>query len=319
MNKSLTSECKPTKLENVVGHTEILRTITSMVNEGTIRNFTFFGETPGTGKTLTAELIGLELFGDDSDMCVHNFNASMNSSVEFIRDELSTILSQSNISGYEFVLFIIDEADGTSKQYQFALRRFIEDNETRAKFILICNNLGKIIRALQSRCKPLFFAPLFERDIITRLQKICKGKHIEVADGVLQRIAEISEGSLRNAISTLDMLRFLRRKIKIEDVSGAKLAINRIAETYVFAKQGKFISARAKSIETMKEFGIPPDRVVSSFMDICMRDKKISMPIRAQMVSEIGRTHYEMGNSLSQMIQMQSLFARIAYICQAGA
>jgi len=317
--KPLVEEFAPRHLSDVYGHVDITKTLSAMVDQGTIRNMIFYGEEPGTGKTATAQCIGRELYGDDYINCVYNFNASLKSSVEFIRTELSEIMSYEVPSGYDFIFIIIDEADWTSPSYQAALRRFIEDNEDRARFCIICNYLNKIIPPIQSRCRPLFFAPLFERDIVSRLQYICEEKDIKYEDGVLQKIAEYSGGSMRNAINDLDFLRFKRRQIKVEDVEKSELAINKIIEAYELAKTGKFISARTKILETMKTMGVSLTNIVYRFMDISLRDKKISAPVKARFMDEIARTHFEMISAPSQMIQVQGLLARIAYIAKKEA
>jgi replication factor C subunit 2/4 len=316
----LVEEFAPQYLSDVVGQVENVKKLRGMIEHGTMRNLLFHGETPGTGKTCTARCIGRELYGEDYDLCVYNFNASDKNSVEFIREELKEIVSSYNPTGHPFILIIIDEADGTSKQYQFALRRFIEDNIKRARFILICNKKGRILRPIQSRCRPMFFGPLQDDEIVFKLKEICEKKKIEYEDGVLQKIVELSDGSMREAESDLDILRLEhRRKLLKTDVDSADLTGNKIVEVYELAKEGKFIGAKNKVIETMKATGLSPEQIIEKMQGVCLRDKKESALTKARIIDQIGRTHYEIGESLSMMVQVQSLMARISLITKGNS
>jgi len=290
-----------------------MRILRAMVDVGTMRNFIFYGESPGTGKTSTAQAIGYDLFGDRYDEAVYHFNASQNASVKWIREQLTRIMNYELPPDIPFFLIIIDEADGTKKDgYQLVMRRFIEEWYWKARFIVCCNYLRKIIQPIQSRCRPLFFAPLHERDIVSRLQTIVDAEKIDVADGVIAKIADISEGRLRDAIETLDMLRFLRRTIEIKDVDQSEVGLSYIEKIYECAKAGHFIKARNAAIEAMTETGIDTFNLVGKMMFVAMRDTSVKASVKAQIGSEIARTHYEMTTAPSTMIQLQGLLNRVS-------
>ncbi|KOB77082.1 Replication factor C (Activator 1) 5 [Operophtera brumata] len=52
----------------------------------------------------------------------------------------------------------------------------IEKYTENVRFCIICNYLGKIIPALQSRCTRFRFAPLAQKQIIPRLQEIANAE-----------------------------------------------------------------------------------------------------------------------------------------------
>jgi replication factor C small subunit len=56
------------------------------------------------------------------------------------------------------------------------LRRIIEDTAKICRFILIANNVSKIIDPIQSRCATFKFTTVSEEDIIGRLEMISKKK-----------------------------------------------------------------------------------------------------------------------------------------------
>jgi replication factor C subunit 3/5 len=71
-----------------------------------------------------------------------------------------------------FKLIILDEADALTQTAQNALRRVIEQYTKNARFCIICNYVGKIIPAVQSRCTRFRFAPLELSQIEERLQTV---------------------------------------------------------------------------------------------------------------------------------------------------
>ena len=69
-------------------------------------------------------------------------------------------------------LVILDECDAMTSDAQFALRRVIEKYVKNVRFCLICNYVGKIISALQSRCTKFRFGPLSEDQMLGRLREV---------------------------------------------------------------------------------------------------------------------------------------------------
>ena len=73
-----------------------------------------------------------------------------------------------------FKIIILDEADEMTSDAQTALRRIIEDTAKICRFILIANNISKIIDPIQSRCAIFKFTSVSEEDVIGRLEQIAK-------------------------------------------------------------------------------------------------------------------------------------------------
>ena len=118
-------------------------------------NLLFAGQ-PGTGKSTAAVVIGYEL-----GYTIHEFNASDERGIDFIRNRVKTLCQTSGL--WNKNLIFLDEADGLTKPAQEALRRIMET--TDAIFILTCNNITSIIPALQSRCTKFTFKPYSGKDV----------------------------------------------------------------------------------------------------------------------------------------------------------
>jgi replication factor C subunit 2/4 len=60
---------------------------------------------------------------------------------------------------------------------------------------LACNDSGKLIEPIQSRCAIVRFARINDEEVKKRVR--------EVAEGGVDAIAEIAEGDMRNAMNSL--------------------------------------------------------------------------------------------------------------------
>ena len=103
-------------------------------------------------------------------------------------------------------LIVIEDADHLGHIRQAYLRRMMETVGAASRFVLIARAPSRIIDALRSRSQ-MIRIPSTGRDIITTtLTEIAQRNGFEPADGVLEDIAYISDGNLKKAIFTLEML-----------------------------------------------------------------------------------------------------------------
>ena len=103
-------------------------------------------------------------------------------------------------------LIVIEDADYLGHIRQAYLRRMMETVGAASRFVLIARAPSRIIDALRSRSQ-MIRIPSTGRDIITTtLSEIAERNGCEPADGVLEDIAYISDGNLKKAIFTLEML-----------------------------------------------------------------------------------------------------------------
>lgn len=194
-----------------------------MCEEGHVPDLLLVGP-PGTGKTSTALAIGHALEAD-----VHEFNASDERGIDFIRTNVKQVATQRGYS--DLTLILLDEADGLTKQAQDALRRTIEKGH--ALFILTANEEANIIPALRSRCHTLHFEPYKQKHVIEFLNKnfphLCKSQ--PDWDGVsTNQITIAFNGDLRSlgiAAQTVQDAKELMNMatIKAEMLSVASLSI----------------------------------------------------------------------------------------------
>jgi replication factor C subunit 3/5 len=97
--------------------------------------------------------------------------------IDVVREQIKSFASSKSMFASEgYKLIILDEADAMTQVAQNALRRVIEKYTKNVRFCIICNYVGKIIPAVQSRCTRFRFAPLKEDQIKTRLDFVAENE-----------------------------------------------------------------------------------------------------------------------------------------------
>jgi len=103
-------------------------------------------------------------------------------------------------------LIVIEDADYLGHIRQAYLRRMMETVGAASRFVLIARAPSRIIDALRSRSQMIRIPSAGREIITTTLSEIAERNGCEPADGVLADIAYISDGNLKKAIFTLEML-----------------------------------------------------------------------------------------------------------------
>lgn len=99
-----------------------------------------------------------------------------------------------------------------------ALLKTLEEPPAHAVFILATTELHKLPATILSRCQRFDFKKPSVKEIVKRLQYILEAENIKAEKSVLERIAYLSEGGLRDAESLLGQLLSLGIKdVKEED------------------------------------------------------------------------------------------------------
>ena len=221
------------KLENILGQDQIIKMLQPYLNkDNNIQNqnlphLIFYGP-PGTGKTSTILALAYELFGPKR---VHErileLNASDNKGINFVRGDIKNFSNTINgtadpdYPSPNFKIIILDEADSMTPDAQAALRKSMEKTADKTKFCIICNYVNKIIEPIKSRCVPIYFKPLSNKILLSKLKFIAQNEKINFKDEIFNTIIDISEGDTRNAINILyhaSCILNCNKKISVEDI-----------------------------------------------------------------------------------------------------
>ena len=103
-------------------------------------------------------------------------------------------------------IIVIEDADYLGHKRQPLLRRMMEATSQTSRFIFTAQTPSRLIDALRSRTQHIRFTGVPRKQIESRLQEICVAEDVEPVRGILGDIAHISDGNLRKAIFTTELL-----------------------------------------------------------------------------------------------------------------
>ena len=141
---------RPRTIEDCILPDSIKDTFKSFVEAGDVPDLLLVGP-PGSGKT-TVAMAMLDELGLDYIL----MNSSLVGNIDTLRTDIMGFATSVSFTGKrKFV--ILDEADGTTRNFQQGLRSFMEHYSKNCGFILTANYSNKIIDALHSRCSVVDF------------------------------------------------------------------------------------------------------------------------------------------------------------------
>ena len=142
---------RPKSIDDCILTPQLKNVFTSLRDKGEIMNLLLSGSA-GTGKTTVARALCEDL---NCDYIIIN-GSDEGRSIDVLRDKIKKFVSTVSTNSKPKVV-IIDEADYLGLAVQPALRNFIEEFSSNARFILTCNYKHKIIQPLHSRCSVIDF------------------------------------------------------------------------------------------------------------------------------------------------------------------
>ncbi|XP_033222282.1 replication factor C subunit 5 [Belonocnema kinseyi] len=194
---------RPAKLDDLISHEEIIRTINKFIEENQLPHLLLYGP-PGTGKTSTILACARKLYTPAQfNSMVLELNASDDRGIGIVRGQILSFASTGTIYRSGYKLIILDEADAMTNDAQNALRRIIEKYTDNVRFCIICNYLSKIIPALQSRCTKFRFGPLASEQILPRLEYVIEQEKLTVSEDGKKALMTLSGGDMRKVINVL--------------------------------------------------------------------------------------------------------------------
>ncbi|KAF8767711.1 replication factor C subunit 5-like [Argiope bruennichi] len=194
---------RPEKLDDLIAHEDIIRTINKFIKEDRLPHLLFYGP-PGTGKTSTILACAKQIYSPaEFSSMVLELNASDDRGIGVVREQILSFASTRTIFKSGFKLIILDEADAMTNDAQNALRRVIEKFTENTRFCLICNYLSKITPAIQSRCTRFRFGPLSNKQILPRLEHVIEKENLNVTKDGKKALMDLAQGDMRKVINVL--------------------------------------------------------------------------------------------------------------------
>jgi DNA polymerase-3 subunit gamma/tau len=218
--KALYRLYRPQSFDEVVGQKYILQTLKNAIKENKITHAYLFSGPRGTGKTSMAKLLAkaLNCTSDEEKPCgkcenclaiangshpdVIEIDAASNNGVNEVR-ELIDKVKYAPISG-KYKVYIIDEVHMMSAAAFNALLKTLEEPPAHVIFILATTEPQKVLPTVLSRCQRFDFGRLSSSDLKKRIETVLNSEKIDFEEGVVDLIATLAEGGMRDALGILD-------------------------------------------------------------------------------------------------------------------
>lgn len=123
---------------------------------------------------------------------------------DYAKSELLNILKNRKL----FKVVIINKIDNLSYYAQASLRRTMEKYSNSCKFILISDQLSKIIEPIRSRCLMIRVPLPSNEQILETLLHICKKENLNIPWIKLKEIMDNSDNKVNHAIWLLEMYKY---------------------------------------------------------------------------------------------------------------
>lgn len=264
-----------------------------------------------THNTSSILALARQMYGPNYKRYILELNASDDRGIDIVRSKIPIF---AKTKSDDMRLVILDEADAMTVDAQSALRRVMELYIRNCRFCLICNNINKIIPAIQSRCAKMRFGVLDPNSIRNKLHDIIKKEEIKVDEGAIDQLLEIHT-DFRQILNTLQCLKSIRFGETITEADVIE---------YLGMANGKLIKEIIETINTQ-----PFKRVYTYLVDL-HRDNRIDItnlignlvtytinrddidePTRSKIIDGLASVEYRMITGSDTEIQLASLIGHM--------
>lgn len=309
-NNMWVEKYRPKKLSDIVNQKEIIGSLSSLIEEPAGMPHLLFSGSAGVGKTTTALCITRQILGEYARDYTLELNASDERGIGMVRDKVKKFSMFAGMADVPFKIIILDEADEMTSDAQTALRRIIEDTAKYCRFILIANNISKIIDPIQSRCATFKFTSISEDDVINHLELVANKEGVKFDKKGLKSIYDYSEGDLRHAINLMQATASLGEISEKSVAAAAGLAkTSDVNDVLLLALSGKVTDAREKMIELIKVYGMSESDFLKYLNSAVFKSKPANL---SKILAVIAECDYRVLIGANPEIQLTAMLAGLA-------
>ena len=301
---------RPKDLSELVNQKDIKGSLSGLIKNQSEMPHLLFSGSAGVGKTTTAICISHQILGDAWKNYTLELNASDERGINMVRERVKKFSRFAGLdSQIPFKIIILDEADEMTSDAQTALRRIIEDTAKFCRFILIANNISKIIDPIQSRCAVFKFTRIDEKEIIEQLKIISKKEKVKVEENGLKEITDYAGGDMRHAINLLQAVASTGNITESSVKASAGLTkTNDVSDILKLSVSGKIQEARNKMIELIKVYGMSESDFLKYINQALFKQKYNNLEEMSQIIAKYD---YRILSGANSEIQLSAMLAEM--------
>ena len=221
MYQVLARKYRPRNFSQLVGQTHVSRALSSALEHGRLHHAYIFTGTRGVGKTTIARILAkclnceTGITATPCEVCTTcvainqgrfidliEIDAASRTKVEDTRELLDNVPYAPTQGRYK--VYLIDEVHMLSTHSFNALLKTLEEPPEHVKFLLATTDPQKLPITVLSRCLQFTLRPLPQQEIHDHLANVLDKENIAFDDKALWQLAEVAQGSLRDALSLTD-------------------------------------------------------------------------------------------------------------------
>jgi len=336
---------RPKRLDDIVGHDEVVKRLQGFVKERTIPNLVLWGP-KGTGKTSLVYALAKELYGEFYDENLMHIETAdfveqgkkwlkENKRFKFFYNEQKSalIIFKEMIREYaalspinaSFKLLFFSNADLLPVNAQQALRRIMERSNKTCRFIFSTTKPAGLIPALRSRCLNLHFRSLDKSGAMELLMRsIADEEGVNITDRGLKTLKEYARGNAGAAITILEAAATAASSAptinepEIEDVAqNAFFQRSKAEELIDLAFDRRYKDLRARLEFLMREERIGGKELLDEIHESLRRKMKSAMTndeskLFARLVVYEGEADLRLCTSINTMIHIEEMFVNMS-------